>query len=280
MVSFKLLLVSVAALASVTSASYEHQNMHRRMINKRANSGYGYNGTISIPTGTGTGTGVPDYTVEPTTFMTESTKYVTVTYTLGNGRVITKTITKTIEYETTAYETHHTPTIVLEEKTTTVYQILPTLGAPEEGTTTIYQIVAPTFVPVVPESDKTTRTCTRTVTVTVPYEEPESSTLAIAPEEAHGTVTVTDYTTSTTVVVCISIVVIAVHANDVQVVTSTITPIYNVSSVQAGPPYGNFTVSKYVKDDKTTTTTLYTTDTTTVTHSVGPTGTGGMSYYK
>ncbi|KAF8252908.1 hypothetical protein K440DRAFT_642936 [Wilcoxina mikolae CBS 423.85] len=265
MVSFKLLLVSVAALSSVTSASYGHHNMHRRMINKRANSGYGHNDTISMPTGTGIGTGVPDYTVEPTTFMTESTKYVTVTYTLGNGRVITKTITKTVEYETTTYETHHTPTIVPEEeKTTTVYQILPTPGSPEEETTTVYQIVAPTFVPVVPESDKTTRTCTRTVTVTVPYEEPESSPPAIAPEEAHGTVTVTDYTTSTTVVV----------------VTSTITPTYNVSSIQAGPPYGNFTVSKYVKDDKTTTTTLYTTDTTTVTHPVGPTGTGGMSYYK
>lgn len=91
MVSFNTLAVCVSALASVCCARSGHAHM-RRGGNLQARAGYnGTETTILLPIGTGVVHPPADYT---STVTQTNIKFVTVTYTLGNGAVKTTVITK------------------------------------------------------------------------------------------------------------------------------------------------------------------------------------------
>lgn len=199
MVSIKLIVAVATVFAAGVFAHDGHHHMHRRgVINKR----YAYGQNDTITTGiVGTGTvGHLEPVVTQTTYMASTTSCVTVTYTLGDGRAITKTITKTIEVPTTAYETHYYSTAPVDptaSETTTIYHYMPS-AAPEQTD----------------EQDRETITSTTTRKVTVPvyHTDTEYQTNgpvaqpSIAPveysEHPTTTKTVTATAVSTEVVVC------------------------------------------------------------------------------
>lgn len=90
MVSFNTLIVCVSALATVCCARSGHAHMHRD-VHLQARAGYNGTETISLPIGTGVISPPAEYT---STITQTNTKFVTVTYTLGNGAVKTTIITK------------------------------------------------------------------------------------------------------------------------------------------------------------------------------------------
>lgn len=99
MVSFNTLAVCVSALASVCCARSGHAHIHRGHLQARA----GYNGTettIMLPIGTGVVPPPVEHTFTSTSTVTQiNTKFITVTYTLGNGAIKTTIITKVFDME-------------------------------------------------------------------------------------------------------------------------------------------------------------------------------------
>ncbi|KAA8910426.1 hypothetical protein FN846DRAFT_541941 [Sphaerosporella brunnea] len=261
MLSIKLF---VAAFIAAVSASGHDLNRHIRYSNYgHSNYGHGNNTISARPMGTGIGTGAPiESIVVPTTYTTATTNYVTVTYTLGNGAVKTATVTKTVQFSTTSFETQYLSTASVDSSapgTTTVFHYVPrpkdhSSSSSERGTKTSTI------------SERSTSTSTTTVTRTIP--DTAYTSVTIAPEEHSSTrhvLTVTEHVTETSIMV----VTTTVYPTTT---TSRIVPEQYTSRASPLPPYANYTISTTVEDGKTRTTTLWTTITTTI--PVVPTGTG------
>jgi len=99
MVSFSTVVASFAALAAVCSAAPNRHGIWARhdhkLVKRQAYGGSSNSSAVYVPGPTGTGSVRPMQSVT-STINSYTTTCVTLTYTLGNGRPVTTTITKTI----------------------------------------------------------------------------------------------------------------------------------------------------------------------------------------
>ena len=158
MVSIKSILVIAFTAASVGSVQAFNAPEYRRI----KLSGDNHYGNFTIYSGTGTAV---SHTARPTLFSKHEHKYVTVTYTLGDGRAITKTITKTREFQ------HETPIPA------PVWYVNPVI--------TTVQVVDPLVTRVIKSAKKKGRKTSTTYT-TVTRDPPCPGTIIEYPKPTHS----------------------------------------------------------------------------------------------
>ncbi|KAL7273981.1 hypothetical protein RUND412_003142 [Rhizina undulata] len=270
MVSFSSLVVCVAALASVCNAHAHGHQRRGRFLNARQQypNGTVYYSELAPLTGTGSAATsvLPSVTVAPelstSTLIETATKFVTVTYTLGDGRAITKTITKT---------ELNTKTIV------PVYSEASSTPAAFSSAVFVQEDVAVSVAPSASEvdstttstsTDQTTSTSTTTLVVTIPYPTSTvtvSSAAAVASSAGSNIIAPEEAVADSSAACSVTTVYVPQYITQFSTITATVTVSPVVQTPPASispPPFSNSTMTQSYSS--TTTLSVYVTLTETI----------------